>query len=269
MNPIRNYKKYMGSKKSLRNNLFWISNGAGKIFLFSLALLFVGLVPHALAQGFVPLAPIPGLTEGSVANSDNLAIFFNNLYKYLIGLAAVLAIIEIIWGGLEISTQDSVSKNQAGKDRIYQALFGLVLVLSPVLVFSIINPSILNLSLNLKKLDTASSSSVTPPTTTCDPRTNTNNAACRQILVDQCVARGGTPQQDRDPLTQAVTITCITSGPLAPGSTITIDQCIGQPTNNTGLPILTTHTCAGATPAELQGKPNCRNLSPEQGICVW
>jgi hypothetical protein len=268
MNPIRNYKKYMGSKNSLRNTLFWISNGAGKTLLISFALLFVGLVPHALAQGFVPLAPIPGLTEGGAANSGNLAIFFNNLYKYLIGLAAVLAIIEIIWGGLEISTQDSVSKNQAGKDRIYQALFGLVLVLSPVLVFSIINPSILNLSLNLKPLETTGDRAA-PPTTTCNPATNADNAACREQLRNQCIARGGTPQETRDPLTTRVTISCITTGPLVPGATMTINECIGQPTNGSGSPILTTHTCAGATSAELQGKPNCRNLSPEQGICVW
>lgn len=124
----------------------------------------------AVAQGFVALTSIPGLTEGGAANSDNLAEFFNNLYKYLIGLAAVLAVIEIIWGGLEYSTQDSVSKKSDGKNRIIQAIFGLVLVLSPVLVFSIINPNILNLSLNLPKLDTAPTSqsqgTVATPTTT-------------------------------------------------------------------------------------------------------
>lgn len=108
-------------------------------------------------SGFVPLAPIPGLTDPtntSVVNSTSLANFFNNLYIYLIGLAAVIAIIEIIWGGLEISTQDSVSKHSDGKERIREAIIGLILVLAPVLVFSVINPSILNLSLNLPQLDT-------------------------------------------------------------------------------------------------------------------
>ncbi|MBI5405623.1 hypothetical protein HY972_01105 [Candidatus Kaiserbacteria bacterium] len=129
-----------------------------KAFLISLIALFFGLAPHvfAAAGDFVPLAPIPGLTEGVTANTAGLANFLNNLYKFLIGIAAILAVIEIIWGGLEISTQDSVSKNKDGKDRIKWALFGLVLVLSPVLVFSIINPSILNLSVNLPKLDTGS-----------------------------------------------------------------------------------------------------------------
>jgi hypothetical protein len=129
-----------------------------KILLASI-IFFLGLARHVFAQGFVPLAPIPGLTKGVDTTSGGLPVFFNNLYKYLIGLAAVLAIIEIIWGGLEYSTQDSISKKSDGKNRIYQAIFGLVLVLSPVLVFSIINPSILNLSLNLPKLDTTSGTS--------------------------------------------------------------------------------------------------------------
>lgn len=116
-------------------------------------------------SGFVALAPIPGLTDAantSVVDSKSLANFFNNLYKYLIGLAATLAVIMIIWGGLEISTKDSVSKQSDGRERIYQAIIGLVLVLSPVLVFSIINPAILNLSINLPALDTKSG----PPATT-------------------------------------------------------------------------------------------------------
>ncbi len=130
-----------------------------KIFIVSLFILFVGFIPHVFAggttgNGFVALAPIPGLTQGTTADAAGLANFFNNLYKYLIGIAAILAVIEIIWGGLEISTQDSVSKHSDGKERITQAIFGLVLVLSPVLVFSIINPSILNLSLNLPQLNT-------------------------------------------------------------------------------------------------------------------
>ena len=126
-----------------------------KTILIASVLIFLGFVPQAFAQGFVPLAPIPGLTDIQYA-PNGLAVFFNNLYKYLIGLAAVLAVIMIIWGGLEYSTQDSISKKSDGKQRIYDAIFGLVLVLSPVLVFSIINPSILNLSLNLPPLDTKS-----------------------------------------------------------------------------------------------------------------
>ncbi len=110
-------------------------------------------------SGFRALVPIPGLTDvspTSVINSATLANFFNNLYKYLIGLAAIFAIVQIIRSGLEVATnQESVSKLIDAKGRIAQTIAGLVLVLSPVLVFSVINPSILNLSINLPALDTA------------------------------------------------------------------------------------------------------------------
>jgi hypothetical protein len=117
-------------------------------------------------SGFQALAPIPGLTAPTAlgsgpVDSTDLANFFNNLYKYLIGLAAVLAVIQIIRGGLEISTQDSVSKQGEGRKHIQDALLGLVLVLTPVLVFTIINPKILDLSLNLPPLATATPT--TPP----------------------------------------------------------------------------------------------------------
>lgn len=128
-----------------------------KLFIFGL-LAFLGFAPHVFAQGFTALAPIPGLTSPevtSVINSTSLANFFNNLYKYCIGLAATLAVIQIIWSGLDIAIfhKDAVSAIMDSKDKIYNAIYGLILVLSPVLVFSIINPSILNLSLNLPPIN--------------------------------------------------------------------------------------------------------------------
>jgi energy-converting hydrogenase Eha subunit A len=144
----------------------------------------VGFVPHALAaSNFVPLAGIPGLTQNVSATSAGLAVFFNNLYKYLIGLAAILAVIEIIWGGLEISTKDSVSKKSDGKQRIYNAILGLVLVLSPVVVFSIINPSILNLSLNLPALNTSNISTQTATTSVGQITTPTMNPGLTVLSV--------------------------------------------------------------------------------------
>ncbi len=145
----------------------------------------------AYAQGFVPLAPIPNLTQGITADQEGLAHFLNNLYRYLVGFAAMLAVVMIIWGGLEYSTQDVPGAKQNGKNRIYGAILGLVLVLSPVLVFSIINPSILNLSINLDALDTvsgASGASGTNPSGTTDPTTVPGGT----ILLDTEFIKRGT-----------------------------------------------------------------------------
>jgi hypothetical protein len=121
--------------------------------LFIILILFS--VSPVSAQEFVPLAGIPGLTgaEG-VATEEGLPQFFNNLYTFLIGLAAVLAVIQIIRSGIEIAAnQGNVSDIISAKGRVAQAIFGLILVLSPALVFSVINPNILNLSVSLPPIE--------------------------------------------------------------------------------------------------------------------
>jgi hypothetical protein len=107
---------------------------------------------------FVPLAPIPGLTD---TPTNNLATFFNNLYKFCIGAAAVLAILEITMGGFQVMSGDSITAHSDGRDRIVGAILGLVLVLSPFLIFSIINPSILSLQINTSGLQPTTGGSTT------------------------------------------------------------------------------------------------------------
>ncbi len=94
--------------------------------------------------GFTALAPIPNLTQN--ADTGNLALFFNNLYKFCIGIAAVLAILQIIHGGFLYMTSEAVGSKSEGKNLIVMSLLGLLLVLLPYAVFSVINPTILDLS---------------------------------------------------------------------------------------------------------------------------
>lgn len=124
-----------------------------KYTLSTLMLFFALGAAHAVAAdtSFIPLVGVPGLTDIPVT-PGGLPDFFNNLYRYLVGLSTVIAVLMIIWGGFQYTTQDSVVKKGDGKKTIQEALFGLVLILSPVLVFSIINPGILNLSLGIPPL---------------------------------------------------------------------------------------------------------------------
>lgn len=158
--------------------------------------------------GFVALAPIPGLTEGVTADQEGLANFFNNLYKYLIGLAAALAVIMIIWGGLQYATQDVPGAKNEGKERIQQAILGLILILAPVLVFSIINPAILNLSVNLPPLDTKSGPAPTQKTTNqcADPNlTPAQQQACQTAQNAYQTGLVGMDRNQQEAAKQAVT----------------------------------------------------------------
>jgi len=169
-----------------------------KILIVLALFLFFGCISGVSAantvdSGFVALAPIPGLTDDtttSVVNSASLAVFFNNLYKYLIGLAAVLATLQIIWAGIKMAyfNKDSANAIKKSREAIQQAILGLILVLLPVLVFSIINPNILNLSLNLPALnklaETTTSTQIQSNVTGC----TTTTGSAPGTVIATCIA---------------------------------------------------------------------------------
>ena len=121
--------------------------------LFALiALLFLPLA--AFAQEFIPLTGIPGLQELRAAgNGDTLSDFFNALYKICIGAAATIAVFNIMYAGFRgMLNEGSVLEKGKIRDRIKNSLLGLLLVLSPAIVFGVIDPRILNLEIDFSRL---------------------------------------------------------------------------------------------------------------------
>lgn len=115
--------------------------------LASFAALALLLPAVAHAQSFQPLTSIPGIAEA--AASPNLTAFLNTVYKLCIGVAAVLAVVQILRGGITYMLGDGVTEKREARHHIYMAVFGLVLVLSPAIVFGIIDARILDLQINV------------------------------------------------------------------------------------------------------------------------
>lgn len=114
--------------------------------------------PSTQATGgnsFVPLTSLPGISE--VTSSNNIAGFLNQLYRLSIGAAAVLAVLQIIRAGLMYMTEESISEKKEARHLITMAILGLVLVLSPAIVFGVIDPRILDLSIDLQGIQPSSS----------------------------------------------------------------------------------------------------------------
>lgn len=150
----------------------------------SFIFLFLALPLSVLAQGtdFVPLTNLPAITEvgNAITTPDGLAKFLNNIYGLCIGIAAVVAVLQIMRAGIMYMGGDSVTEKKEAKNLIALSIGGLILVLSPVVVFSIINPEIL--SLRIKGIDALKA-------------TITSGEARRIIEVasaDDCRERGGT-----------------------------------------------------------------------------
>lgn len=121
------------------------------LILLGLLVLPSAALAQSDATAFVPLTSIPGIE--SAANAQTLPDFLNTLYKLAIGAAAVLAVLQIVRAGIVYMGGDSVTEKKEAKQLIVLSLGGLLLILSPVIVFSIINPDILSLKIgNLDEL---------------------------------------------------------------------------------------------------------------------
>lgn len=103
-------------------------------------LLFLPL--FAVAQEFVPLAPIPGL---DTSDDATLASYINSVFYLLIAVAAMLAVIRIVIGGFQYMTTEAVTTKGEAVKTIREAVFGLLLLLGTWVILATVNQDIVNL----------------------------------------------------------------------------------------------------------------------------
>jgi hypothetical protein len=97
-------------------------------------------------DGYCLLAPISGLTV--IRNAD-LPNYFNLIYKIGIGLAAVLALIMLFFGGIQYMSTDALSGKEDGKKKMSNAILGLILALGSYAILNTINPKLLNFTFGI------------------------------------------------------------------------------------------------------------------------
>jgi len=115
---------------------------------------------------YTPLAPLPGLdktintdvecqrdADGNIIpntckNPCPFGNYLNIIIKLVLGIAGVLAVVMIVFGGIEYMTSDLVSSKEAGKEQITHAILGLLLALGAYLILNTINPQLLSACLD-------------------------------------------------------------------------------------------------------------------------
>lgn len=114
-------------------------------FLTSLSLIiYLGLFGVVLAVGetgtdYVLLEPLPGISSVPVGGFGG---YLAAMFKLSIGLATVLAVLQLSIAGFKYLTQDSFSQKSDARETINNALFGLLLLLSSYLILKTINPDL-------------------------------------------------------------------------------------------------------------------------------
>ena len=93
---------------------------------------------------YIPLEPLPG---GNTSSYNSLSVYLNLVFKILISIGAMVAIITLVLGGITYMVSEIVDKKSEAKRRIQAALLGLLLLLTCWLILYEINPKLTQFSL--------------------------------------------------------------------------------------------------------------------------
>ena len=120
-----------------------------KIFLITPVLLLWQFLILPIKSFDLEYTPLEGVFDGFEATpgAGRLGSFLSQAFQFGLAIAAALAVIMIVWGGVEIMLSESVFKKEDGKKKISDAIWGLLLALVSWLILFTINPDILNFKL--------------------------------------------------------------------------------------------------------------------------
>ncbi len=116
---------------------------------FFLLVVLVTLPATTYAQNF--LVGIPGVEQGASGSFD---AYIQAVYVMFISIAALLAVVKIIIAGLKYMFTDIVTQKGEAKKDIQGALFGLLIVMSAVLILTVINPELTSFNPDISQVAT-------------------------------------------------------------------------------------------------------------------
>src|SRR3989338_10581853 len=110
----------------------------------------------AQATEYGLLAPLHGVTVAGSQATSTFASYIPGIFNLVIGIAGVLAIVMIIYGGIQYMSTDAFQGKSEAKNTISQAIWGLILTISAWLILYTVNPNLVNLNLNIERQELGS-----------------------------------------------------------------------------------------------------------------
>ncbi len=146
---------------------------------------------YHLLQPLPCKADEPSCEDGKLTTFDpdgtgKLGEYLNLMINLFIGLCAVTAVVMIVMGGIEYSTSDLVSGKAAAKDRIQNAILGLLLALCSWLILNTINPDLLNTEIDIGGASITSYGEITLEALPDGTYSSTGGAGAGVIGSGQC-----------------------------------------------------------------------------------
>jgi len=108
---------------------------------------------------YTPLAPLPGFMDKDgnpipFPTDQECAFgkYLNTMIDLIIGLVAVGAVVMIVLGGMEYMTSELISSKEHGKERIRNALLGIIIAIGAYALLYTINPALLEVCTTLPQV---------------------------------------------------------------------------------------------------------------------
>lgn len=126
-------------------NKIWIL-----IVLFVIGYLSIyGITAAASLKYAFPCPNLPGIPCPDATNqaSQSPAAYIARFYQFALGIAGLLAFVMIVWGAIQyIVSAGNATQQSDARDRIWQALWGVALLLGAYLILYTIDPNLVNLT---------------------------------------------------------------------------------------------------------------------------
>lgn len=105
-------------------------------------------IPYAvLAQSQVTYTPLIGLPNLSSGSGRTLSEYVNAIYLACISIGAVFGVLRIAFAGVKYSLSDIVTDKASAKTDIKGVLLGLLILLTPAIILTTINPDLIKLEI--------------------------------------------------------------------------------------------------------------------------
>jgi hypothetical protein len=118
-----------------------------KLFIIISGILIFPLKSFALNYEPLEGTAFTGFTSTAPAGASQLGVFLSQAFQFGLAVAAALAVIMIVWGGAEVMLSEGPWGKLNGKEKIWNAIWGLGLALVSWLILYTINPDILRFKL--------------------------------------------------------------------------------------------------------------------------
>lgn len=121
--------------------------------LFVLAIIFsASVVVFAQdATEYELLEPLPFVSSSDGRTTVNK--YIPGIIQLIIALAGALAVIKIVFGGIQYMSSDAITGKENGKKHIWDAIWGLVLIISAWLILYTVNPNLVNFNFTIEGLE--------------------------------------------------------------------------------------------------------------------